>query len=62
MRLYAGLRIIFSPGRLPPVRFSGRAVIGDKVFIAEFGGGGIIYEAVGLIALCVMGSRKSGRA
>jgi hypothetical protein len=38
------------------------AVIGDKTFITEFGGGGIIYEAVGLIALCVMGRRKSGRA
>jgi hypothetical protein len=26
----------FSPGTLPPVRFSGWAVSGDKTFIAEF--------------------------
>jgi hypothetical protein len=44
------------------VSFSGRAVIAGKRIITEFWGGGITYEAVGLIALCAMGRRKSGRA
>jgi hypothetical protein len=41
MRWYAGLRISFSPGRLPPVRFSGRAVIAGRRIITECRGGGI---------------------
>jgi hypothetical protein len=60
---YGGSSTASSPGRLPPVRFSGRAVIPGKCnTLPIFRGSFIAYEAVGLTTHSVMVSRKSGRA